>query len=152
MHIPFLLQGTQANPSMTTPSPSGTSSTPSALSTHTIATGNTPIALSTPGTAGQYTLPLGGLSFSQLAGAPVTSIANTQSVSNTNTSPNAPFNPLSLASWETYGSEVPGYLASTVGNLDTSVSDWLTAQGPLLQGGGPRSVRIPKSVHHRERG
>ena len=61
MHIPFLLQGAQANPSMTTPSPSGTSSTPSALSAHTIATGNMPIALSTLGTAGQYNAQFAGL-------------------------------------------------------------------------------------------
>ena len=92
-----------------------------ALSSQTISPGSTPTTLSTLGGAGQYTLPLGGLSFSQSGGAPITSIANTQSVPNTNTSPNAPFNPLSLASWETYGNEVPGYIASTAANLAKSL-------------------------------
>ncbi|MCL5106187.1 MAG: hypothetical protein M1331_02205 [Candidatus Marsarchaeota archaeon] len=91
------------------------------FSSESIATGNMPIALPTPGGAGQYTLPLGELSFLQSAGAPIVPIVNTQSVPNTNTSPNAPFNPLSLASWETYGSEVPGYIASTAANLAKSL-------------------------------
>ena len=144
MHIPFLLQGAQANPSMTTPSPSGTSSTPSALSTHTIATGNMPIALSTLGTAGQYN--------AQFAGLPRASSNVGIGTAATLSSPAQYTNTTQASSSGVTPEQYLGDIASTVGNLGTSVSDWLTAQGPLLQGGGPRSVRIPKSVHHRERG
>ena len=84
--------------------------------------------------AGQYTLPLAGQSFLQSAGAPIVPIANTPSVQNTNTSPNAPFNPLSLASWETYGNEVPGYLASTFGSL---ISPFTAIFNPGTPGGQP---------------
>ena len=99
----------------------------------TTAADNMPTGLSTPGKAGQYTLPLDGLSFSQSAGAPIVPIANTQSVPNTNTSPNAPFNPLSLASWETYGNEVPGEVASTAGNL----ANWFITPPGYTPGGAP---------------
>ena len=94
---------------------------------------NTLTALPTPGTGGLYTLPLGAQSFSQSAVALRAPIPSSQSASNMSTSPNAPFNPLSLSSWEAYGSEVPGYLASTVGGL----VNWALTPYGFTPGGAP---------------
>ncbi len=110
----------------------------SPFSAQAIAPGNMPLALSLPGTAGHNTLSFGEQSFSQSARAPIVPIANRELAQNTNASPKppseiTPFNPLSLAFWETYGSEVPGYLASAAGGL----VNWLITPPGFTQGGAP---------------
>ena len=98
------------------------------------AQGNTLTALSTPGTGGQLSTQPGGLLSLQGMNQPErTPIPSSQSASNTSTSPNAPFNPLSLSSCEAYGSEVPGYLASTVGGL----VNWALTPYGFTPGGAP---------------
>ena len=66
---------------------------------------------------GQYTLPLGGQLSLQGMGIKTTSAPNTLIANNTASSQNAPFNPLSLSSWESWGAGIPPDVASTFGGL-----------------------------------
>ena len=92
-----------------------------ALSSQTISQGSTPIAPATPGMAGQPSTQPGGLLFLQGMSQPGTGpISSSQSAPNTNTSPNAPFNPYSLSSWETATASIPGDIVSTAANLANS--------------------------------
>ena len=111
---------------------------PNALSSQSIATGSMPIALPTPGTAGQYTLPLGGQLSLQGAGIGTALAPNTLTANNIASSQNAPFNPLSLSSWEAWGAGIPSDIASTFGNLISPITNVYnpgTPGGPPTAGG-----------------
>ncbi len=90
---------------------------PSAFSSETIAPGSISSAPATPGTGGQYTLTPGGLLSLQSAGGQAALALSNQGVNNTQPSQNAPFNPLSLSSWETYASGIPSGILSTAEGL-----------------------------------
>ncbi len=88
---------------------------------------------STQGSEMQYTLPLGELLSSQRKGTKTALTTNTLKANNTKSSQNASFNPHSLSSFELLGSDIPSYIASTVGNL---VNNTLSIPG-YTPGGAP---------------
>ena len=98
-----------------------------------------PTALPTQGTAGQPSTQPGGLLFLQGMSQPGTvPILSSQSTPNTNTSPNAPFNPYSLSSWETSAASIPGDIASTALNL----INWGITPPGYTPGGLPTEYKV----------